>query len=91
MILPIIWTLKLIATYLLADLVQFKDIPEEIQRHSNTPLLSRRSPQLTNGHGRGGVYEKPWVDMPIGDKFIGIMYRAWSIQSQKRRESLSPK
>ncbi|KXN82258.1 Ubiquitin carboxyl-terminal hydrolase 16 [Leucoagaricus sp. SymC.cos] len=29
--------------------------------------------------------------MPIGDQFIEITYRAWRIQSQRKRESLSPK
>ncbi|KAJ3559986.1 hypothetical protein NP233_g11128 [Leucocoprinus birnbaumii] len=82
---------KLIATRLLTDLVQFDDIPEETQEHSSTLLLSRRSPQLTNGHGLGGPYEKEWVDMPIGDRFIEIMYKAWRIQSGRKRESLSPK
>jgi hypothetical protein len=82
---------KLIATRLLADLAQFHDIPEDVQERSHTLLLSRRSPQLTNGHGIGGIYEKEWVDMPIGDRFLDIMYRAWHIQSQKRRENLSPK
>ncbi|KAF9444732.1 peptidase C19, ubiquitin carboxyl-terminal hydrolase 2 [Macrolepiota fuliginosa MF-IS2] len=81
----------LIATRLLADLVQFNDIPDDVQNHSNTPLLSRRSPQLTNGHGHGGVYEQPRVDMPIGDRFIDIVYRAWCLQSRRKRENLSPK
>jgi hypothetical protein len=85
------FVLKLIATRLLADLVQFNDISEETQEHSSALLLSQRSPQFTNGHGRGDVYEKPWVDMPIGDRFIDIMYRAWCIQSGRKRESLSPK
>lgn len=83
--------LKLIATPLLADLVQFRDIPDQVQKYSNTPLISRRSPQLTNGHGRGGVDERIPVTMPIGDRFIDILYRAWDVQSQRSRESLNPK
>ncbi|KAF5351198.1 hypothetical protein D9756_008367 [Leucocoprinus leucothites] len=81
----------LIATRLLADLVQFNDIPKETQERSSALLLSRRSPQLTNCHGVGGIYEKEWVSMPIGDRFIDIMYQAWRIQSEKKRENLSPK
>ncbi|EKM76523.1 hypothetical protein AGABI1DRAFT_108823 [Agaricus bisporus var. burnettii JB137-S8] len=81
----------LIATPLLADLVQFRDIPDQVQKYSNTPLISRRSPQLTNGHGRGGVDERIPVTMPIGDRFIDILYRAWDVQSQRSRESLNPK
>lgn len=83
--------LKLIATPLLADLVQFHDIPDQVQKFSNTPLISQRSPQLTNGHGQGGVYEKRPVAMPIGDRFTEIMYRAWEIQSRRSKQNLNPK
>ncbi|PPQ96531.1 hypothetical protein CVT26_010459, partial [Gymnopilus dilepis] len=82
----------LIATRLLSDLVHFYPIPPHIQASSSTPLLPQRSPQLTNGHNLAGRWEQPWVDsMPIGDRFLTVMYRAWESQAGRRREVLSPK
>ncbi|KAF9459733.1 hypothetical protein BDZ94DRAFT_1267545 [Collybia nuda] len=82
----------LIATRLLNDLAHFNPIPPSVQEHSSTPLLSRRSPLLTNGHGLGGSYDRTWVNtMPIGDVFLTVMHKAWRIQEQQKRESLSPK
>lgn len=84
--------LQLIATRLLADLGTFRPISPVVQIHSITPLLSHRSPLLTNGHGIGGPAEQPWVNtMPIGDIFLEIMHRAWDVQSERRRGNLSPK
>ncbi|KAJ3935765.1 MAG: hypothetical protein NXY57DRAFT_887152, partial [Lentinula lateritia] len=81
----------LIATRLLSQLVHFEPIPSQVQDHSNTLLASQRSPQLTNGHELGGIYEQKWVNsMPIGDVFISIMYRAWEAQRLRKRESMSP-
>ena len=55
-------------------------------------ILARRSPQLTNGHGRGGADELAWAEgMPLGDVFTQIMCKAWDIQDARRRESMSPK
>ena len=83
---------KLIATRLLADLVFFQDIPPEIQVTAATPIISRRSPQLTNGHNLAGSYEKAWVNtMPIGDMFLTVMYKAWMSQGGRTREIISPK
>ncbi|KAF4616690.1 hypothetical protein D9613_008484 [Agrocybe pediades] len=82
----------LIATRLLSDLVHFNPIPVEIQRTAATPIASKRSPQLTNGHNLAGAYEHPWVNtMPIGDVFLTVMYKAWDSQSKRKRESQSPK
>ncbi|KAJ3855411.1 peptidase C19, ubiquitin carboxyl-terminal hydrolase 2 [Lentinula lateritia] len=81
----------LIATRLLSQLVHFEPIPSQVQEHSNTLLASQRSPQLTNGHELGGIYEKKWDNsMPVGDVFISIMYRAWAAQRLRKRESMSP-
>ncbi|KAJ3921281.1 peptidase C19, ubiquitin carboxyl-terminal hydrolase 2 [Lentinula edodes] len=81
----------LIATRLLSQLVHFEPIPSQVQEHSNTLLASQRSPQLTNGHELGGIYEQKWDNsMPIGDVFISIMYRAWEAQRLRKRESMSP-
>ncbi|KAF5318881.1 hypothetical protein D9619_010720 [Psilocybe cf. subviscida] len=82
----------LIATRLLADMVYFQDIPPEIQVTAATPIVSRRSPQLTNGHNLAGSYEKAWVNtMPIGDMFLTVMYKAWTSQAGRTREIISPK
>ena len=80
------------ATQLLHNLVNFEPIPESLQRTLGTSILARRSPQLTNGHGLGGKDEHPWVEgMPLGDVFIDVMRRAWSMQESRKRESMSPK
>ncbi|KAF8970229.1 hypothetical protein BDZ97DRAFT_1792545 [Flammula alnicola] len=82
----------LIATRLLSDLVHFNPIPPEIQMAASTPIVSRRSPQLTNGHNLAGAYEQPWVNsMPIGDMFLTVMYKAWDSQAARKRDILSPK
>lgn len=82
----------LIATRFLADLANFRHISPVFQNYSTAPLLSARSPLLTNGHGIGGPEEQAWVNtMPIGDSFLKIMYRGWDIQSGRQRENLSPK
>ncbi|KAH9477774.1 Ubiquitin carboxyl-terminal hydrolase 16 [Psilocybe cubensis] len=82
----------LIATRLLSDLVHFDPIPAEIQRKAATPIISRRSPQLTNGHNLAGPYEHAWVNsMPIGDMFLTLVYKAWDSQRNRRRDTLSPK
>lgn len=84
--------LQLIATRLLSDLVYFNPIPPSVQSHSSTVIASRRSPQLTNGHGMGGEYEREWENtMPLGDMFLIVMHRAWEFQRLRRRESLSPR
>jgi ubiquitin carboxyl-terminal hydrolase 16/45 len=77
---------------LLSDLVHFNPIPPEIQMTATTQIVSRRSPQLTNGHNLAGKYEQPWVNsMPIGDMFLTVMYKAWDSQAARRRDILSPK
>ncbi|KAK2465069.1 hypothetical protein APHAL10511_002877 [Amanita phalloides] len=82
----------LIATRLMHDLVTFAPVPAGLQCRLPVVLDSGRSPQLTNGHGVAGSYEQPWIDsMPIGDQFIYLMCRAWDSQSDRKRESLSPK
>ncbi|GJE93744.1 ubiquitin carboxyl-terminal hydrolase [Phanerochaete sordida] len=74
----------LIATPLLHSLVAFEDLPPS--------LAPYRSPQLTNGHGLGGKYEHERVqEMPLGDVFIATMQKAWAIQQNHRRESMSPR
>ncbi|KJA16648.1 hypothetical protein HYPSUDRAFT_47129 [Hypholoma sublateritium FD-334 SS-4] len=82
----------LIATRVLSDLVLFAPIPQEMQMNAASPIVSRRSPQLTNGHNLAGSYEQPWVNsMPIGDMFLTVMYKAWDSQAAKRKDVLSPK
>ncbi|KLO05723.1 cysteine proteinase [Schizopora paradoxa] len=76
----------LIATPMLYDLVRFK-LPDRY-----IPLASRRSPQLTNGHGNAGEFERKWEEgMPLGDIFVMLMNRAWATQEERQRINLSPK
>ncbi|KAI0371338.1 cysteine proteinase [Pilatotrama ljubarskyi] len=82
----------LIATQPLRDLVFFQPVPAALQPPERSPILAKRSPQLTNGHGLGGSDELEWTEgMPLGDIFTTIMRKAWGIQDAKRRESMSPK
>ncbi|PCH44896.1 cysteine proteinase [Wolfiporia cocos MD-104 SS10] len=82
----------LMATELLHNLIRFQPISPSLQNMLGPPLLSWRSPQLTNGHGLGGQYEQPRVDnMPLGDVFIDVMCKAWDLQENRKRESMSPK
>ncbi|TDL19600.1 cysteine proteinase [Rickenella mellea] len=76
----------LIATPILSDIVRF-NLPE-----SQLPIASRRSPQLTNGHGHGGADEHEWEPgMPLGDVFTKVMEKAWRLQEERARVSTSPK
>ncbi|KAI1788083.1 cysteine proteinase [Ganoderma leucocontextum] len=82
----------LIATRPLHDLVYFRHVSPAIQPARGPSILSRRAPQLTNGHGLGGPDELQWTEgMPLGDIFTTIMHKAWDIQDAKRRETISPK
>ncbi|RDX46100.1 cysteine proteinase [Lentinus brumalis] len=82
----------LIATRPLHDLVHFQTVPQSLQPAQGPSILAKRSPQLTNGHGRGGDDEMEWTEgMPLGDIFTTIMKKAWDIQDAKRRETMSPK
>ncbi|EJD05549.1 cysteine proteinase [Fomitiporia mediterranea MF3/22] len=76
----------LIATPMLADIVRFS-LPDIY-----APILSRRSPQLTNGHGQGGAAERDWEQgMPLGDIFVHLMLKAWNAQDERSHLSMSPK
>ncbi|KAI0777373.1 hypothetical protein BD413DRAFT_467236 [Trametes elegans] len=82
----------LIATQPLRDLVFFQPVPPALQPAEGLPILAKRSPQLTNGHGFGGSHELEWEEgMPLGDIFTTLMRKAWGIQDAKRRETMSPK
>ena len=71
---------------MLVDIIQFS-LPD-----SYLPISSPRSPQLTNGHGRGGELEKEWENgMPLGDVFVKLMEKAWKLQDERMRSSMSPK
>ena len=72
---------------MLADIVRFH-LPDSY----SPAIAARRSPQLTNGHGRGGPAEKQWEQgMPLGDVFVSLMERAWKIQEERERVSMSPR
>ncbi|GBE89124.1 hypothetical protein SCP_1501270 [Sparassis crispa] len=78
----------LLATKLLHNLVNFEPVPSA----AGPSVLAHRSPQLTNGHGSGGEYERSWEEgMPLGDVFVNVMQKAWSLQEGRKRESMSPK
>ncbi|KAH9941094.1 cysteine proteinase [Epithele typhae] len=82
----------LIATPALRDLVYFHDLPAFMQPAQGPSVLARRSPQLTNGHGLGGPNELERTDgMPLGDIFVTVLQKAWTIQDARRKESMSPK
>ncbi|KAH7910683.1 peptidase C19, ubiquitin carboxyl-terminal hydrolase 2 [Hygrophoropsis aurantiaca] len=82
----------LIATHYLSELVQFQSIPLEVQQSAITHIVPWRSPELTNGHGLGGRYERQReAGLPIGDQFVSVLLKAWSIQNNRQRESMSPK
>ncbi|EGO30092.1 peptidase C19, ubiquitin carboxyl-terminal hydrolase 2 [Serpula lacrymans var. lacrymans S7.9] len=82
----------LIATRYLADLVQFNPMPHSVQTSALTLIASKRSPELTNGHELGGEWEQPWTaGLPIGDRFVSVMLKAWGLQGKRQRESMSPR
>src|SRR5258705_8254243 len=88
----LIFNMQLLATRLLADLVYFNPILQETQRTTTGPIVSTRSPQLTNGHGFAGRHKLPYViGMPIGDAFLDTLDKAWIAQVNRRREVLSPR
>ena len=71
---------------MLSDIVRFS-LPE-----SYAPVSSRRSPQLTNGHGVGGEWECDGVDgMPLGDAFVQLMLKAWKAQDERARTTMMPR
>lgn len=82
----------LIATQHLSHLVLFQDIPPAVQLSASIPVASHRSPELTNGHGLAGQYERPWTPgLPIGDRFVTLLRQAWLMQDDRQRNYLKPK
>ncbi|KAG0707961.1 peptidase C19, ubiquitin carboxyl-terminal hydrolase 2 [Suillus ampliporus] len=82
----------LIATQYLSHLVLFQDIPPAIQLSATIPVASHRSPELTNGHGLAGPYERPWTaGLYIGDRFVTLLRQAWAMQDDRQRNYLKPK
>ncbi|KAG1837373.1 peptidase C19, ubiquitin carboxyl-terminal hydrolase 2 [Suillus subalutaceus] len=82
----------LIATQHLSHLVLFQDIPPAVQLPASIPVASHRSPELTNGHGLAGHYERPWTPgLPIGDRFVTLLRQAWAMQDDRQRNYLKPK
>ncbi|KAG1769370.1 peptidase C19, ubiquitin carboxyl-terminal hydrolase 2 [Suillus occidentalis] len=82
----------LIATQHLSRLVLFQDIPPAVQLSTSVPVISHRSPELTNGHGLAGHYERPWTPgLPIGDRFVTLLRQAWAMQDDRQRNYLKPK
>ena len=71
---------------MLVDIIRFS-LPEYY-----APVSSLRSPQLTNGHGVGGEFEREGeAGMPLGDTFVRLLLKAWNLQDERVRQSMSPK
>ncbi|KAG1741457.1 peptidase C19, ubiquitin carboxyl-terminal hydrolase 2 [Suillus paluster] len=82
----------LIATQYLSHLVLFQDIPPAVHLSALIPVASHRSPELTNGHGLAGPYERPWTaGLYIGDRFVTLLRQAWAMQDDRQRNYLKPK
>ncbi|KAG1729714.1 peptidase C19, ubiquitin carboxyl-terminal hydrolase 2 [Suillus lakei] len=82
----------LIATQHLSRLVLFQEIPLAVQLPAPIPVASHRSPELTNGHGLAGQYERPWAPgLPIGDRFVTLLRQSWAMQDDRQRNYLKPK
>ena len=85
-------SIQLVASQELYDLVHFDSKGQPFQTESSGPIIAKRSPQLTNGHGLGGSADhEPLNSMPLGDAFIRFVLRAWSIQDDRKREIATPK
>ena len=84
--------IQLIASQELYDLVHFNSSDRPFQTETSGPILAKRSPQLTNGHGLGGSSDhEPINSMPLGDAFVRFLLHAWTIQDGRKREIATPK
>jgi hypothetical protein len=84
--------MQLMATPSLDELFHFEAVPAVAQLEDTLPIASRRSPVLSNGHGIAGPLEQDWEEgMPVGDAFVSVLSRAWSIRDKQGRDSMSPK
>ena len=87
-----ILSIQLVASRALYDLVHFVSNDQPFQTQTSGPILAKRSPQLTNGHGLGASADHNPVDsMPLGDAFIRFLLHAWSIQDDRKRETATPR
>lgn len=85
-------SIQLIASQELYGLVHFNSHYQAFQTETSGPILAKRSPQLTNGHGLGGSADhRPLNSMPLGDAFVRFLLRAWTIQDDRRREIGTPR
>jgi hypothetical protein len=88
----LIFSMQLVASQELYDLVHFNSNGQPFQTETSGPILAKRSPQLTNGHGLGGSSDhEPVNSMPLGDAFIRFLLRAWTIQDDRKREIGTPR
>ena len=84
-------SIQLVASQDLYDLVHFRSNDQSFQTETSGPILAKRSPQLTNGHGLGGSADhEPANSMPLGDAFVRFLLRAWTIQDDRKREIATP-
>ncbi|TFL00840.1 hypothetical protein BDV98DRAFT_605027 [Pterulicium gracile] len=77
----------LLATRMLSQLVAGSPIP------SLGNVMARRSPLLMNSHGIGAQGDKQeYVEgMALGDVFVVVMQKAWNVQNERLRQSMSPR
>ena len=86
------FSIQLVASQDLYDLIHFDSNDQPFQTETSGPLLAKRSPQLTNGHGLGGSADhEPVNSMPLGDAFVRFLLRAWTIQGERKREIGTPR
>lgn len=85
-------SIQLVASQVLYDLVHFHPNSRPFQTETSGPILAKRSPQLTNGHGLGAEADhSPINSMPLGGAFVRFLLRAWTIQDGRMREIATPK
>ena len=87
-----ILSIQLVASRALYDLVHFVSNDQPFQTQTSGPILAKRSPQLTNGHGLGASADHSPIDsMPLGDAFVHFLLHTWSIQDDRKRETATPR
>lgn len=88
----LISSIQLVASQDLYDLVHFHTNDQPFRTETSGPILAKRSPQLTNGHGLGGSADhEPLSSMPLGDAFVRFLLHAWTIQDNRKREIATPR
>ena len=82
-------SIQLVASQELYDLVHFHPNYRPFQTKTSGPILAKRSPQLTNGHGLGDSADHKPVDSVTLSS--NSLLRARTIQNNRTWEIASPK